>query len=93
MPRRFGDRRVERQPGDDARERDAHGHVVVDADHVGAQALIDDGRPVRADAAPAAPGFRLKSDMEVFPLSGPGVAPEAMAPRRDGPGWRPMGEI
>ena len=44
------DGRVEGQPRGDAGERDADRHVVVDADHVGAQARIDRGCPVGAVA-------------------------------------------
>ena len=49
---RIGDHRgIVGEPGDDAGQRDAGGHVVVDADHVGAQARIDRGSPRGADAA------------------------------------------
>src|SRR6185369_17120071 len=40
--RRIGDHGgIEGKPGDDAGQSDAGGHVIVDADHVGAQAYID----------------------------------------------------
>ena len=39
------------QPGDDAGQGDAGGHVIVDADHVGAQTHIDFGGTRSADAA------------------------------------------
>ena len=42
---------VEGEPGHDAGQRHRRRHVVVDADHVGAQARIDRGRPVGEAAA------------------------------------------
>src|SRR5262249_23709721 len=42
---------VEREPGNHAGQRDADGHVVVDSDHVGPQALIDGNCLVRTEAA------------------------------------------
>src|SRR4029077_1472613 len=43
--------RLKGEPGDDAGERDAPRHVVVDADHMGAQALIQRGRAVGTEPA------------------------------------------
>src|SRR6185437_15473575 len=39
------------EPGDDAGQSDAGGHVIVDADHVGAQACIDRDSTRGAEAA------------------------------------------
>ena len=53
-PRRSTTAALIREPGDNAGECDAGGHVVVDAKHVGAQARIDRGRPRGAEAGRAA---------------------------------------
>ena len=44
-------RGIEGKPGDDAGQSDAGGHVIVDADHVGAQACIDRDSTRGAEAA------------------------------------------
>ena len=79
------DRGVEGEPGDDAGQRDAGGHVIVDADHVGAQARIDRDRAVGAEAA-----GELRSGRNPtwkFPLYA-GVWPVTSGARRHPP--RPM---
>ena len=44
-------RRLEGEPGHDAGQRHGASHVVVDADHVGAQPRVDGNCPIGAEAA------------------------------------------
>src|SRR5260370_4922042 len=82
-------RRLERDPGDDAGERDTQRHIIVDADHVGPQALIDRNRPVRTDAASGSRvvpvEIRHGRYLSLIPTRGP----DGGTPYRHR-GWHPM---
>ena len=63
------DRGLEGEIGDDAGQRDAGGHIVVDAKHVGAQACIDHGCLPGAEAAGSYVTVEVRH--RSFPLYGP----------------------